>query len=391
MAIDLSEDQKKVVKTLLDWYKTENKVFITMGGYAGTGKTTVISVLAHLLRKDLPADKKLKISYVAYTGKASRVLRTKLESQKTLTGDDYIGTIHSLIYSPLTNDKEEIIGWERKKDLATDLIIVDEASMVDQSIWNDLLIYKIPIIAVGDHGQLPPISGKFNLMQTPMVKLEKIHRQVEDSPIIKLSYRARVDGNIPFGKFSDQVMKIDRGDSESMEIIEDNLKNQDQDIMVLCGFNQTRVKLNKYVRNLMEIDIEEPVGGDKVICLRNNHKKQIYNGMIGTIATIDRDDERDYFVEIYFNENEKYKGNVLKSQFGALSTISFTDKRSSSIESDLFDFGYALTVHKAQGSQAKKIMLFEERSGHMDDEMWRRWLYTAVTRAEEQLIIVGRQ
>jgi len=59
------------------------------------------------------------------------------------------------------------------------------------------------------------------------------------------------------------------------------------------------------------------------------------------------------------------------------------------MKGDLFDFGYALTVHKAQGSQAKKVILFEERFSKMDDTDWKRWLYTAITRAEEELLIFG--
>jgi len=69
--------------------------------------------------------------------------------------------------------------------------------------------------------------------------------------------------------------------------------------------------------------------------------------------------------------------------------LNFTDKRSKVMAGDLFDFGYALTVHKAQGGQAKKVVLFEERFKKMSDQQWRRWLYTAVTRAEEELIIFG--
>ena len=69
--------------------------------------------------------------------------------------------------------------------------------------------------------------------------------------------------------------------------------------------------------------------------------------------------------------------------------MNFTDKRAETMKGDLFDFGYALTVHKAQGSQAKRVILFEERFKQMNDEEWKRWLYTAVTRAEEELYIFG--
>jgi ATP-dependent exoDNAse (exonuclease V) alpha subunit len=73
----------------------------------------------------------------------------------------------------------------------------------------------------------------------------------------------------------------------------------------------------------------------------------------------------------------------------AATTKSGRKSRAAAPRGDLFDFGYALTVHKAQGSSADTVLLFEERNQHMSDDDWRRWLYTAVTRAERQLYIIG--
>ena len=146
----LSHDQSLALDGLMEWYKKRgDSPFITLGGFAGTGKTTLISVF----RKKLDAkDKKLKVAFVSFTGKASRVLRSKLVETKSLYLQDSVSTIHSLIYSPILNEKEEIIGWERRKETNFDLIIIDEASMVDGFIWRDLCSYRIPIVAVGDHG-----------------------------------------------------------------------------------------------------------------------------------------------------------------------------------------------------------------------------------------------
>src|SRR5688572_5564127 len=132
--------------------------YVTLGGYAGTGKTTLIS----LIRKELHTSNKLiKVGFASYTGKAARVLKTKLKEASSIYPQDSVGTIHSLIYSPITNDRQEIIGWQKKDEIDRDLIIIDEASMVDELIWNHLISYKTPIIVVGDHGQLPPIAGNF--------------------------------------------------------------------------------------------------------------------------------------------------------------------------------------------------------------------------------------
>jgi len=387
--LEISEDQKVVLSKLEEWYYNINKDrYITLGGYAGTGKTTLISVF----RKNLEVKNPLiKVAFCSYTGKAARVLKNKIIESKADYSQDIIGTIHSMIYSPVLNDKDEIVGWDKKKSIDADLIIVDEASMVDSEIWNDLLHYGLPIIAVGDHGQLPPIKGKFNLMENPQLRLEKIHRQAEDNPIIQLSVLARENGEIPVGQYSKRVMKLARGSSESQEVIGELLQNFKSDTLVLCGYNTTRVKTNKYIRQALEFESEEPQGKDRVICLRNNHAKGIFNGMLGTITSIDKDAKYNlYDVTVKMDgEDEEYKGPVSMDQFNNIESVNFTDQRAKYNNLDLFDFGYAITVHKAQGSQAKRVILFEERFKQMDDDNWRRWLYTAVTRAESELYIVG--
>lgn len=388
--IDLSSDQEKALQKLLDWYASENKKpFITLGGYAGTGKTTLISVLRHKLNEKKI---KLRVAFCAYTGKASRVLRIKLIESKAMFDQDFIGTIHSLIYSPIVDEKsEEITGWEKKEEIEADLIIIDEASMVDSVIWNDLLSYNVVIIAVGDHGQLPPIRGTFNLMENPILRLEEIHRQEKENPIINLSIMARTEGKIPFGKFGKNIYKLNNNEIESQERITELLQNYNNDTLILCGYNKTRIKLNNFIRGSFNFESPFPQANDRVICLRNNHIKKIYNGMIGTVCRIKEKNENWYKAEIQMDGEEKrYKGNIFSKQFNQVQGINFTQDRRLTKEGDLFDFGYALTVHKAQGSQAKRVILFEERFSKMDDDQWRRWLYTGITRAEEELFIVGQ-
>lgn len=390
--ITLSPDQQQTLDTILKWFKetqktppTNNQPFITLGGYAGTGKTTLIAVIREELAN---LNKDLKVGFASYTGKAARVLRTKLLEQKVILSQDSVGTIHSLIYSPIVNDKEEIVGWKTKEKIDRTLLMIDEASMVDQTIWEHLLSYKVPIIVVGDHGQLPPIKGNFNLMQEPQLRLEEIHRQASDNPIIALSIQAREHGQIRFGTYSDTVKKYNLADPDSREIVEELLSSRDGDTLVLCGYNTTRVRLNQHMRALKGIESARPVGGDRVICLRNNHAKNIYNGMLGTIESIEPADDEWYVAKIELDdEQEAYKGLISRAQFGATSALNFTNQRSKIMKGDLFDFGYALTVHKAQGSQAKRVILFEERFKQMTPDEWKRWLYTAVTRAEEELYI----
>ncbi len=386
--MEISTDKQKILKKLIAWYKNPNKKqYVTLGGYAGTGKTTLISIFRHALYK---TDPKLKVGFVSYTGKATRILQNKINENQAMFPNDSVTTIHSLIYSPLTNSKEEIIGWEIKEDIDKDFLIIDEASMVSENIWHDLKAYKKPILAVGDHGQLPPIGGKFNLMKNPKLKLTKIHRQAKENPIIEVATLAREEGNIPVEKYGRGVMKLDRNSWETQETVTQLLEEYDQNTIILCGYNNTRVKINSQIRAFLGYHTPHPEHGDRVICLRNNHKEGLFNGMLGQIIHIEPSNENWYFARIEMEDNFTFEGLILKDQFNNSHPLNFQkNRRKETLQGDLFDFGYAMTVHKAQGSQAKRVILFEERFKQMDDEAWKRWLYTAVTRAEEELFVIG--
>jgi len=386
---ELSKDQDKALNQMLDFYASKNKDrdFLTLGGYAGTGKTTLISEL----RKEIDTiNPKAKIAFCAFTGKAVQVLKNKLVQNQAIYKKDEISTIHSLIYRTIEDERGAVLGWIKKEleEVDFDLIIVDEASMVDEKIWNDLKYYAIPIIAVGDHGQLPPISGNFNLMNSPEIKLENIHRQAEGNPIIQVSILARERGKIPHQKWDKNVFKVPT--YEGHEYFEDLFSSYNSETLVLCNFNNTRLRLNQSIRNHLGFEGANPQKNDRVICLRNNHEKQIFNGMQGYIKYIKPKNELSYDVEIEMDGSSKlYTGLISKDQFNSETTLNNINKSYKTQGLDLFDFGYALTVHKSQGSQAKKVILFEERNKHQSDDDFRRWLYTAVTRAEEKLIIFG--
>jgi len=386
--MELSEDQQKALVELLAWYKNPARSrFITLGGYAGTGKTTLISIFKNELAKALPG---LKIAFCSYTGKAAQNLKNKLKEAGALSVKDSVSTIHGLIYNPRESDGGQITGWDRKEALERQLIIVDEASMVDGLIWTDLLSYGIPIIAVGDHGQLPPISGKFNLMEKPEILLTQIHRQARDNPIIKVSEFARTTGLVPPMKYGIGVVKYLKEDSDAQEKTGELLECYSPDTLILCGYNNTRTRINQHIRANRGYETPNPASGDRVICLRNNHKKGIFNGMLGTITSILPAQKDWYDAEIQLDDREKpYEGLIYAPQFNAKTGVNFTKDRQLAMMGDLFDFGYALTVHKAQGSQAKRVIMFEERFAQMDDDMWRRWLYTGITRAEEELYLFG--
>ncbi|HOM78347.1 MAG TPA: AAA family ATPase [bacterium] len=385
--MQISADKKETLQKLVSWYKAGPRTqYITLGGYAGTGKTTLIGIFRSLIHSHNP---QVKVGFISYTGKAARVLKNKLGEFGALQKGDSVSTIHSLIYSPIINNKEEIIGWQKRDEIDKDFLIIDEGSMLDEEIWLDLLSYNKPIFAVGDHGQLPPIGEKFNLMANPNLELTQIHRQVRENPIIEISRIARETGKIPFKEFGRGVIKMDKTCWETQEKINNLLEEYNEDTIILCGYNKTRVAINTQIRQYLGFNTPVPEVGDRVICLRNNQKNGIFNGMLGQISLIEPYEKNMYFAKIKMEDGFIFEGPILKSQFGSSEPLNFTNRRRDTLECDLFDFGYAMTVHKAQGSQAKRVILFEERFPKMDDEQWRRWLYTGVTRAEEELYIVG--
>lgn len=385
----LTEEQQTAIRTILQWYLDEHKSpHLTLGGYAGTGKTTLIAAFKKILQQQ--QQKQRAIAFCSYTGRAAQNLKNRLQQLNALDKTDTISTIHGLIYDPIENNRGVIVGWSPKSELEKDLIIVDEASMIDAAIWRDLCSYQVPILAVGDHGQLPPIQSAFNLMEQPDIILTEIHRQAKENPITLVATHARQTGEVPVQIFGDRVKKYARQDPDAQTASGELLANYSPSTLILCGFNTTRVKINQFIRTELGFEDQLPHAGDRVICLRNNRAKGIFNGMLGTILHLKKVDKEWYEAEIDMDDSQKiYSGLLYAPQFGAPSAINFSKDRARANRGDLFDFGYALTVHKAQGGQAKRVILFEERSQHMTDDMWKRWLYTAVTRAEEELYIFG--
>ncbi len=387
----LSREQKDVLRDVAAWLSSGTKQTLTLGGYAGTGKTTVIAALRLLLKKQRP---NWRVAFAAYTGKASQVLAEKLHRTKLDLSKDSISTLHSLLYEPLSGPADSILGWNRKNTIPYDLIIVDEASMLTREMWQDVTGFGIPVLAVGDHGQLPPIGDSFALMKSPELQLTTIHRQAEESPIIHVATLARTEGHIPVDHFGAGVQKYDMTSSDAQLLIEELYQSYKTDTLFLTGFNKSRIGINHSIRRTLSLNLETPEAGDQVICLRNSWQKGIYNGMMGVlshikVASTDSNLYSSYDLTVTDTAGKiLYSGLSVQEQFGAENTLPLGPKERA-IVGELFDYGYALTVHKAQGSQARKVVVIEERSQHMSDEEWSRWLYTAVTRAEEELIIFG--
>lgn len=415
--IDFSEDQKKVFADLVTFVNSKEKL-LTFGGYAGTGKTTILAELVNAFKE------KKRIACCSFTGKAASVLRSKLNALGA--SPSYCGTIHSLIYrySPLNSPKWVKV---RRLEYSYDLIVVDEASMLSNELFNDLSSFEIPIILVGDHAQLSPVdSSEGGLMRNPDVRLEIIHRQVAGSPIIKLASYIRENGFFPREYFIDGCVKQVPLDQVSSHLYKELRASRydHMDSAVLTSTNKERVRLNKFVRKLRSFPEDSPVSGDMVICLRNASYEDCfyYNGTRGQIRgseikdrllplsneEIDWDAVHDgtgstcrtacgywYEMEIDFEEDLTYKGWVLKAQINRDKAFnSIEEIQRAGVPIDFYDqiglqvdYGYALTVHKAQGSQFKNVVVSVEYTKWMNEDEQCRWAYTAVTRARENLMV----
>jgi exodeoxyribonuclease-5 len=364
--IILTDEQNQAVKLIKDWYlnfKGKKKTFV-LAGIAGSGKTTIIRNIID----DLGLSE-FAVRYAAFTGKAAMVLRSK--------GLD-ASTIHSLIYIPFESYDQHgdpIITFhlsDKLRDSGVKLICVDEASMVGSDIKEDLESFGIPILYIGDHKQLPPVSAdQINLMNNPDYKLETIHRQALGNPIIYVASLARTGNFIKYGTYGTKVKKIHRVDLPEESML--------QATQVLCGKNVTREKLNKQIREMLKKDTPFPLVDDKLICLKNNGENGLINGMTGycTQYILKR-----HVLDFIDDEGIAYKNLRV---YPELFVGGKPEKYQRSIEQ--FTYGYAITVHKSQGSQYEKLIVFEEYLG--DKEFHNRWLYTGVTRAVDKLIIVS--
>lgn len=377
----LSPDQQVAHDSIIAWFKDRKRPLLTLGGFAGSGKTTILARIARTPRKERRG---LTIAFVAFTGKAASVLKTKLTAAGALQ-DDYCGTIHGYIYAPMADGKGGV-RFEKLVNITADLIILDEASMVDEVLFKDLQSYGKPILAVGDHGQLPPINGAFNLMERPELRLEKIHRQAADNPIIKASMLIRETGQLPYGDLDGSGRVVKTRDKEALLRLAGL-----RDAMVICGTNRTRTALNAKIRAFLGYQ-GPPAAGERVICLRNNRLAGIYNGMGGVLTKIEPSGEH-WWRAIVAMEGRKdpFIGKLNRRQFGSLTTLTGTeipglDPRN---YGERFDFGYAITCHKSQGSQAAQVVVFDECYWLQTEDLRRRWAYTAVTRASERLLVVA--
>jgi len=359
-----SREQAEAVDQVGRWLKQGEPQVFRLFGYAGVGKTTLARHIAEGARGET--------AFAAFTGKAALVMRSKGCAGAT--------TIHALIYRA-TEGAEGAPTFTLNADgpaSKAGLIVIDECSMVDGELARDLLSFGKPILVLGDPFQLPPVKGGgFFTDGAPDVMLTQIHRQAQDNPIIRLSELVRSGGELSVGDYG-ETRVIPRAAVDSAQVL-----GADQ---VLVGVNRTRRAYNQRMRDLKGFSEPLPVVGDRLVCLRNDRTKGLINGGLWRVEGLSGV-KKDFVKMTLRSEDEgsrpTVKVAVLKAFFeGKEGELGFPMRR----ESDEFDYGYALTVHKAQGSQWDDVMLFDESFAFREHRA--RWLYTGLTRAARRLTVV---
>lgn len=396
LALKWNDEQSKAIKAVLNWYQndTRSQQIFRLFGFGGTGKSSVLNEISYVIQNG-EGVKAGNIMFATYTGKAAAVMRSKGMPAST---------IHSLIYKPevdyLTG---QIIGFtiNDESDLHNaSLLVCDEVSMVNEEMGQDLLSFGIPILVVGDRGQLDPIKGEgFFMKKEPDIELTKIERVALDNPLIWLANEVRLGNSLKAGSYGESRVHRIEG-----KIPAEFIMDADQ---LICGMNRTRTTLNRRYRKLMgyfDQDSEFPVLGDRLMCLKNNKNSGVLNGTQWhcgqpTVEKIWK--PKDWRNPAGKKEETNVMGLHMRIRSCDLfdlngdpliiNTICSTHHFDENVPepfwkdisgTDEFTFAYAATVHKAQGSQWPYVVIKDE-SGVFRDQEWKH-RYTAISRASER-------
>lgn len=440
MSFTFGKQQAAGFEKLDNWYNNSDERIFRLFGYAGTGKTTLAKEIEKRYGQRVTmSDRKGNtvqtntVQYGAYTGKAAHVMR--------LNGCGNAKTLHSMIYVKLADELDSVISaltealetaapedvelLQQKlatayKDKAkasremrwtineystlseARLLVIDECSMVNEEMAKDILNnFDCKILVLGDPAQLPPVGGAgYFINAKPDVLLTEIHRQAADNPIIRLASDVREGKLLRPGEYGDSLVfrKHDRAMEDRLAMI----MAADQ---VLVGRNLSRVQLNRGMRTQLGRTGTDPVAGDRVICLRNNKEEGTFNGATFVVEAVrdskprpgyfdmdlvmDGDGDKKTLIQVHPYHfagisEEKKTGNLINAgQLDAKAERLI--RHSLQYDGNQLDYAYALTTHKAQGSQWDNVYVRDESSAFRLDA--KKWLYTAITRAAKRVTI----
>lgn len=390
----LTKRQEEGLLTSIERYNSNCK-YTVISGYAGSGKSTLVRFIIEAL--DVDED---DVCYCAFTGKAAEVLRKK--------GNKNAYTLHKLLYESIPKPDG---GFIRKPKPSIDykIIVVDEISMAPKTLIDLLFTHNVYVICLGDPGQLPPIDKDEDnhLLDHPHIFLDEIMRQAQESEIIQLTMKIRNGESIDY--YNGKEVKIIPYSQLNTGV----LQWGDQ---ILTATNAKRQAINNQMRQLLNYP-NHPVDGDKMICLRNYWENfsvngdPLINGTIGIlknsfqtwrqIPPIVRSSIKKFDVltgDLMIPDTDDMYDLVDMDQKMILTGEKCCDWRLSyrlgklrpkygDIVPKEFTYAYAVTVHKAQGSEWPNVVVLEENFP-FDKTEHTRWLYTACTRSSEKLVLV---
>ena len=411
--VTLTADQAEAAALIEEWFLHLNTQIFVLCGYAGTGKTFLVDYVVRALGL-VPGESAV---FVAPTGKAASVL---------IRQGVPASTVHSLIYTREedieVNEDGEVISerflrFVRKEKIDSDirLIVLDETSMVSDDVLRDLLSFGVKCLCCGDPAQLPPVKGSNSLLSMPVITLKEIVRQEKYNPIVRLAERVRRGEEVPFGQ--EGCVNVLPRRAFTRQLREKLFAEADQ---IIVGTNRTRAAVNREVRLLRGIPegAQLPCDGENLVCTLNDWSKtldekgdfHLVNGIIGTCRNVreqldglgqldftpdflpDTLDDLPFDAGI-FTRGQYFHGygdkaylltnGILVHEDNAAMLRRFKVRREDAV--CRFEFAYAVTCHKAQGSEYDNVLVLDESAFFSDG---REWLYTAVTRAKKQLTIV---
>lgn len=454
----LSADQSKALDGVIDWYESLPKTWVhcsgatdcpnwphthgighapvkSLGGLAGTGKTTLMRVLdeslqgeavfgtpthkaASVLRKKLPAGQAERIrTYHSMAYEMSAIYRcsitkhfvSAIKTKCTCGKEDACecpmsflpcgtGATHECrVTQELKSSPRVHLGGHR------DIIIIDESSMLSRQHVEDIRRFGVPVLVVGDRGQLPPIKEPMNpWTMNPDWELTEIHRQGADSGILQAAYDVRFNGAMSKPSYgSGDAVRMNRTSPEVEKLL---ARFQPGEGAALITYtNALRGAFNRTYHG------EGPVrAGDRVVALGGQpydvdmvemdgnpyrltgQMTKVHNGMTGTVTWANG---RDIMTEMTVQLDDHplatpekpviiYAGAVPTAQFGADRELPFNDPRRPR-GSRLWDYAYALTAHKAQGSEFGNVIVVDQRPPE-----YAQWMYTALTRAQKAVVAI---
>lgn len=391
----LNQGQQEALKLALDRYRAHEK-YTYIAGPAGTGKSFLVQ---HIIAA-LDFDPKIDVCYAAYTGKAALNLQRKNCPNAC--------TLHSLLYNARQNKSTGMYYFSPKPigTLKFKLIVIDEISMVTQEMWKLLLEHNIHLIVLGDIAQLPAIGTTNEIVDKPHKVLTEIMRQEADSEIIQIATLAREHKEIPFMKGKNVQVLSRREYDESM---------LDWSDITICATNNFRNQLNKVARRRKWGTANEaPRKGDKIVCLHNEWDcctkagDILVNGLVGYIVNeplaVDtpmhlHKYNYDQYILLDFVPDFREVApdtcfQLLRTDKNLFTTgvptvnqknFKYIDKFYRPYQ---FDYAYAMSCWKAQGSEYGKVLLFEEAFPYGDTH-W-QYLYTGISRAIDRLVIIKK-